>query len=193
MNPPRNILVVLGGISGSGKTFLTSLLAEKSGFAVIPSLTTRQPRAGEGGSIDRHFCTLSQFEQLQNENRILCGRHFFGNWYGLDVTMVDAAAARGDAVVQLTYKSVDKFRARYPAAKTIYIESSSLHLTREAVKARRLAADETVMRLQEIDDEIAFIERDRHGAAPRFDAYFLNERTAESEAAFIAAIDSLRR
>ena len=193
MNPPRNILVVLGGISGSGKTFLTSLLAEKSGFAVIPSLTTRRPRAGEGGSIDRHFCTLSQFEQLQNENRILCGRHFFGNWYGLDVTMVDAAAARGDAVVQLTYKSVDKFRARYPAAKTIYIEPSSLHLTRETVKARRLAADETVMRLQEIDDEIAFIKRDRNGASPLFDAYFLNERTAKSEAAFIAAIDSLRR
>lgn len=186
------ILLVLVGISGSGKTFLTAALARERGFAVIPSLTTRAPREDEARSTDRRFCTRPEFDLLREQQRVICGRFFFGNWYGHDTAAIDAAHARGPAVLQLTYKSVDIFRERYPEANTVYILPPSLQAAKDTVVARNLQTEETAERLREIDDESAFIAEDRRKPAPLFNAYFENTYLPAATRGFLAVIDRLR-
>lgn len=187
------ILVVLAGISGSGKTFLTSALARDRGFAVIPSLTTRAPREGEVNSTDRRFCTRPEFDLLRERQRVICGRFFFGNWYGHDTDTIDAACTRGPAVLQLTYKSVGIFQERYPEAKAVYILPPSLQAAKDAVIARNLKQEETAERLREIDDESIFISEDRRKPTPMFNVYFENARSPATIRDFLGLIDQLRQ
>ncbi len=186
-----HLLVILAGISGSGKSFLTSALAQKRGFGIIPSLTTRQPRPGEGTALDRRFCSQQEFDHLQGRNQVICGRFFFGSWYGLDIECIDATRARGNAVVQLTYKSIEKLWGRYPDAKAVYVLAPSIQAAKDSVTSRGLAAEETAERLREIDDESAFVAADRQKAIPLFDAYFENTRAPNTSGDFIALIDRL--
>lgn len=189
---PR-LLVVLSGVSGSGKSHFTDILAKVRGFSVIPSLTTRQPRPGEAGSLDRRFCSIAEFERLKEKEVVICGRFFFGNWYGLDTTNIDDAIARGDAVLQLTYKSLLILKARYPLVRSVYILPPSVQIAKDAVSARNLSTQETAERIGEIEDESAFVAADRKSAQPIFDAYFHNLRSNGSQSDFLAVIDALRQ
>src|SRR4051812_32368941 len=100
MGSAPKILVVLAGVSGSGKSYFTSVLARERGFAIIPSVTTRAPRPGEINLFDRRFCAPRDFELLKEKQQVVCERFFFGNWYGLDTSTIDDASTRGDAVMQ---------------------------------------------------------------------------------------------
>lgn len=192
MGSAPRILVVLSGVSGSGKTYFTNLLASERRFAIIPSLTTREPRLGEVSSLDRRFCSPEGFELLKEKQQVICGRFFFGNWYGLETSNIDDVSARGDAVVQLTYKSLSILKARYPHAKSVYILPPSVETAKEAIIARNLGTEETAERIHEIEAESAFIYADRKKAQPLFDAYFHNTRSPSSPRDFLAAIDALR-
>jgi guanylate kinase len=123
---------------------------------------------------------------------VICGRFFFGNWYGLDALTIDDASARGDAVVQLTYKSLSILKARYPRARSVYVLPPSLETAKEAVIARNLSVEETAERIHEISGESAFISADRRKAQPLFDVYFHNTRSPNSQWDFLAAIEALR-
>jgi guanylate kinase len=192
MGSEPRILVVLAGVSGSGKTYFSNILARDRGFAIIPSLTTREPRPGEVNLLDRHFCSPRAFELLKEKQQVICGRFFFGSWYGLDRSTIDDARTHGDAVVQLTYKSLSILKARYPYAKSVYILPPSLETAKEAVISRNLNAEETAERIHEIEGESAFINEDRQKAQPLFDVYFRNTRSPSSQGDFLAAIDALR-
>lgn len=187
------ILVVLAGISGSGKSHLTNVLARERGFTVVPSLTTRQPRPEEASARDRRFCSLEEFNGLREKQRVLCGRFFFGHWYGLDTAIIDGAIAQGDAVVQLTYKSLLILKARYPHAKSVYIAPPTLETATQAVIARNLTAEETAERVREIEAETSWIAADRATTKPLFDVYFQNTRSPNSVGDFFKTIDALRR
>jgi len=75
------LILVLSGLSGSGKSYLTDHLIGVQGFIHVPPLTTRAPRPGEKHMVDCVFCSEEEFHALQSANQLLCVNQMFGNWY----------------------------------------------------------------------------------------------------------------
>lgn len=80
----RKYIYLLVGRSGSGKSTVADILAEKHGWKVLQSYTTRKPRfPGETGHT---FVTKEEFDVLQNK----CAYTMFsGNEYCATDDMVD--------------------------------------------------------------------------------------------------------
>jgi guanylate kinase len=57
------MIIVLLGASGSGKSTIENILAEKFGYQKIVSCTTRPQRIGEHNGKDYHFITNEKFEE----------------------------------------------------------------------------------------------------------------------------------
>ena len=86
---PRVLILV--GISGTGKTTLTRDLMEKDHYGVVPGLFTRDYRADELKAENRRISD-SEFDQLSRKNRLLWDIHAgYGTRYGIDTADIDLA------------------------------------------------------------------------------------------------------
>ena len=75
------MIVVLSGVSGSGKTTMASLL-EKKGYNRSVSYTTRLMRPNEFDKVDYHFISEEEFERKIEANFFVEYVKLFGNYYG---------------------------------------------------------------------------------------------------------------
>jgi guanylate kinase len=64
MDKLKNLYCIVGE-SGSGKTTIVDKLAEKFGYTVLKSFTTRAPR--NEGDTDHTFISLEEYDNLQNK------------------------------------------------------------------------------------------------------------------------------
>lgn len=184
--------LVLSGVSGCGKSYLTALLMQERGYAIIPSLTTRHPRSGES-AIDRKFCSIEEFEKARREDRLLCARFFFGNWYAHDTQLIDRTIAGGPAVAQLSYKSLRTLRQRYPKVRIVYISPCPLERALDSILARKLSREEANERITEVHHEIDAAAKERPKPERCFESWFDNDFSTESANAFLSLVDRLMK
>lgn len=184
-------LLVLSGVSGSGKSHFTDLLSRERGYSVVPSLTTRAPREEEVTG-DRRFCSLDDFERLRDDGRLLCTRFFFGNWYALDKCDIERALSTGRAVAQLTYKSLSYLKSSYPGAVCIYVQPHPVEQSTAAVRSRGLGEAEMAERINEIAEEMKFVAANKNVPEAGYTAWYDNHFFSGSDKAFLALVDRLR-
>ena len=114
-----NVIVLLMGQSGSGKTAVSKYLGKKYGWRDIPSYTTREPRyPGEQGHI---FISREEFSRIDPKS--MAGyTEFAGNLYCATCTQVDKAD-----IYVIDPKGVLFFKKQYHGIKkplVIYIQSN---------------------------------------------------------------------
>lgn len=98
--PPRSgLLVVVSGPSGSGKSTICRRLAERNGYALSVSATTRPPRPGEREGVDYLFLSREEFLRRAGEGQFLEYSEHFGNLYGTPRAPVEEGLARGKVVL----------------------------------------------------------------------------------------------
>ncbi len=76
----NNSLLILVGPSGSGKSTLARYLAEKHGFKVVPSVTTRPHRKDDDSSM--LFVTPNEFRRLIDAKAFAEWEQFNDHYYG---------------------------------------------------------------------------------------------------------------
>ena len=78
----ENSLLVIGGVTASGKTYLAELLAGSfpEYFEKLTQVTTREKRIGEGEGYD--FINDIIYDKLVAENRLFAKTEFYGKKYG---------------------------------------------------------------------------------------------------------------
>jgi len=82
-------ILVIGGLSGSGKTFLKNSLIKKypNIFSDILQFTTREMRIEEKDQPNYIHCNAEQFKKIKG---ILVGKTYFhNNWYGSYINFTD--------------------------------------------------------------------------------------------------------
>lgn len=99
--PPlvRPLLVVISGPSGSGKTTVAKRLAEKNGYVLSVSATTRLPRPDECDGRDYRFLAREEFETRVGRGEFLEHSEHFGHFYGTPRGPVEQALRQGKVVV----------------------------------------------------------------------------------------------
>ena len=78
-----NIVILLVGKSGSGKTTIADMLAEKYNLSVLKSYTTRLPRVNDDSHI---FVSIEEFNKLENK---IAYTEFNGNYYCATADQLD--------------------------------------------------------------------------------------------------------
>ena len=123
-NPTREpLLVVLSGPSGAGKDAVLAKL-KKSGqpFESIVTVTTRPRRPKERDSIDYHFISVKEFQELIGHEELLEWANVYGNWYGVPRKPVKQALDRGqDIIVKVDVQGAATIKKAMPQAVLIFL------------------------------------------------------------------------
>ena len=93
------IIVILSSPSGTGKTTLVKILAEKKNFFISISHTTRKPRSNETHSEDYFFVNQEEFQLLIKKNEFLEYAKVFNNFYGTTKTPIISNLQKGKNII----------------------------------------------------------------------------------------------
>ena len=88
-NKNKNVLIIIAGGSGTGKTTVENLLAQDPSIIKLVSTTTRSPREGEEHGKDYYFISKEEFETELEKGRFLEHVIYDGNYYGIHGKVVD--------------------------------------------------------------------------------------------------------
>lgn len=91
-----NLLIVLYGVSGSGKSTIENVLASLPGYEKLVSHTTRAPRPGEVEGVDYYF-NSPKFDELSalEKSRLIEHTHYRDNDYYLTEGFLDKPKVGG--------------------------------------------------------------------------------------------------
>jgi guanylate kinase len=144
----QGLLFVLSAPSGTGKdTVINTLKQQGMDFYVVPSTTTRSPRAGESEGNPYHFVSLETFEQLVSQNELLEYANVHGNWYGQPRKLIRANLSAGrDVLLKIDVKGAATIRNKVPDAIFIFLIPGSLEELTHRLKGRQTETKEELQR-----------------------------------------------
>lgn len=110
----KNLLVVMSGPSGVGKTSIRDGLLKACGNMVVSvSCTTREPRGSEVNGKDYCFLVAPEFEARVKRGELLEHAVVHGNSYGTPRDMVEKALSSGkDVLLVIDVQGAEQVRAR---------------------------------------------------------------------------------
>lgn len=152
-------IITFTGVSGSGKSYLKRYLLEnKSGFALLTSITTRQSR---GQKEEREIVSEKQFEKLLAEKKIFFPNKLFsGCMYAYKKEDLNLLEKGINLICDITYNCIEEFKKEVGPENviTVYIKPTKINRTIYAVKKRNLPKKEEIERINQIKDEISKFE-----------------------------------
>ena len=160
----RNVLLIVSGPAGSGKTTLCARLLEKFSESLqrVITSTSRQPREGEVEGRDYLFFAPREFQAMVNRGEFYewarVHDHFYGTLkqeirekLGRGADLLMNIDVQGAATMRLAAKSDDTLRDRIT---TIFIQPRSIDQIRERLLLRGEDPESIDRRLQTAKDEM---------------------------------------
>jgi len=154
----QGLLFVLSAPSGTGKdTVINTLKQQGMDFYVVPSVTTRAPRAGESEGNPYHFVNQETFERLVSQNELLEYANVHGNWYGQPRKPIrDNLFAGRDVLLKIDVKGAATIRSKVPEAIFIFLIPGSIEeLTQRLTERHTETEEELHRRLADARKELA--------------------------------------
>lgn len=164
--------IVFSGPSGTGKsTLLKKLFAahpDLFGFSV--SHTTRKPRAGEQDGVHYHFTTVSEFEDLIQQDGFEEHAKFGGNYYGSSRAAVQAvadgqgktidgapAAGKRICVFDIEMEGVKQLKRSRLNPRICFIQPPDVETLEKRLRGRGTDSEESIQkRLAQAKNEIEY-------------------------------------
>jgi len=153
------LAVVISGPSGVGKTTIWRTLAERYGYELSISATTRAPRAGEKGGVDYRFVTREQFQEAVRRGEFLEHSEHFGNLYGTPKEPVEAALRNGRVILlQIDVNGARQIMRRLSGTQRycIFLQAPDLSEQERRLRGRHSDSEASMRaRLQRAEMEMA--------------------------------------
>jgi guanylate kinase len=155
--PPQPLLIVLSGLSGSGKDTILNAL-RKSGFPFYFSVsaTTRAPRPGEREGIDYSFVSKKKFQQMIDNNEMLEWANVYGNFYGRPKEPIRRALQSGeDVIVRIDVQGAVTYKKMLPGTVAIFMATPTIADLEKRLKNRNTeSTKELELRLDTAEKEL---------------------------------------
>ncbi|MBI4615675.1 MAG: guanylate kinase [Planctomycetes bacterium] len=136
--PSANLLVVLSGPAGVGKTSVRDLLLQDSRFVFSVSATTRPPRPAEREGVDYHFLSESDFESRVRRGEFLEHAVVHGNRYGtLKQEVMEALERGGVPLLDVDVQGAASIRSLGWPAIYVFIRPPCFEELERRIKGRK--------------------------------------------------------
>ncbi len=177
--PGKQMIVVLSGASGSGKTSLAVRLKEMvSGIEKTISYTTRAPRADERDGVSYHFVDEGEFRARVKRKAFAEWAEVHGNLYGTSAEQIDGWFGAGlDVVCDIDVQGGEALRKLYGEQSVlVFILPPSWEVLEKRLRGRQTDSEETIARRLERA-------REEHAKAHVYDYLVVNDDFAAAAAA----------
>lgn len=171
-------LLLIIGVSGSGKSTIAKKLCEKYSFQEIASHTTRDKRKGEksqfdvseGERPDYIFVSKADFQEMVNKGEFIENIEFGGNFYGVHKSRILTGSRIALVVEPEGAKQISKF---YENDKTVNLTKIYLDISLETQTKRMLDRGDTQ---EMIDKRLSFDDIRERASEINFDLVFNTEK-----------------
>lgn len=121
MNVSNKNLIIVVGLSGSGKTSVMEEVSKTKHILKIPTCTSRSPRCGEVDGFDYFFKNTSFFE---NNPNIIAKNLYGGNYYGIDTRILHEKLEQDDCYIVVDQTGFYELKKVFPQAFSILINTN---------------------------------------------------------------------
>ncbi len=138
MTNERGTLIVFTGPSGVGKgTVLNEFKALGNKYFCSISAATRLPRPGEVNGVNYHFMSVSDFETMILENKLLEYAKYVDNYYGTPSEPVYKNLENGvDVILEIETDGAMQIRNKCPEAVLVFVAPPSVEELRRRLCGR---------------------------------------------------------
>ena len=142
----KGILAVVSGFSGSGKSTVTKMLAERyPQYALSVSATTRSPREGEQEGVDYFFKTEEEFVRMVEEDAFLEFAYYVDHGYGTPAAFVEEQRNAGkDVLLEIEIQGALKVKKRCPDAVLVFVTPPTAEELVQRLTLRGTETDEVI-------------------------------------------------
>ena len=182
------MIVILSGVTGSGKSFLKKEIMKKLNFKNIVIVTTRKKRKNEIDGIDKHFVTNEEFEILRDSKKISVPFEFLGNNYAY---YTEDLLSNEDSITELHYNTIDDFKKVAKNVVSIYIKPKDIEMAKVQLRKRLLPKVVEKFRLKEIKEQVINFEENKE-LKNKFDYIISNDYTTASVDSIIELINNIQ-
>jgi guanylate kinase len=178
-------LYIISGPSGTGKgTLVQELLSRVPDIWVSVSATTRPPRPGEIEGVHYFFKSVSEFDELIENDGLLEWAEVHGNRYGTPIAAVRDMMDKGAQVLLEIYPQVAmQVLARIPESRLVFIKPPSFEELRRRLEGRGSETPEQIeLRLRTAEIEMKF--------EGKYDVVVNNDDVHRATNEIVAFIDS---
>jgi len=158
--PRSGLLIVISGPSGSGKTSVIKVLCESDPrLALSISATTRSPRQNEIDGVNYHFLSVSEFEDLIQQDGFLEWAKYGEHYYGTLKSEVESPMAEGkDLILEIDVQGAMQLKELDFRSIFIFILPPSSAILEKRLCGRKTESDQELQqRLQAARSEVASI------------------------------------
>jgi len=150
------LAVVISGPSGIGKSTVCRALAERYGYSVSVSATTRAPRADETDGVEYRFMDRKSFLEEVERGRFLEHSEHFDNLYGTPAAPVKEALAAGKTILlEIDVNGARQVKESVPQAFLIFLIAPTSEEMERRLRERHTDSEASIRtRLQRADMEI---------------------------------------
>lgn len=182
-----NKLIIISGMSGSGKTFLISkALQAIDRLDIVTAVTTRKARENEKGLVSaKKSITEREFFNLKADGKLCCINNLYGDFYAFNQEEIEYKLR--DKTVILEYKAsmISDVKVMYDNSFALYIYADLKQIEQKMCRRK-----DDIRRIKEDS-----LERDYILGNPltvsRIDKLFENKYDNESEERFIQCINNI--
>nr|WP_145729400.1 guanylate kinase [Nitrospirillum amazonense] len=155
----RGLMLVLSSPSGAGKTTIARrLLEQDQELTMSVSATTRAKRPGEVAGVDYHFTSLTEFDLMVNQGKLLEYAKVFDNYYGTPREPVEQALASGrDVLFDIDWQGTQqlKEKARDDLVSIFILPPSARELERRLTSRAQDSQAEIAKRMSKASNEMS--------------------------------------
>lgn len=152
------MVITLSGVTGSGKSFFKKEIQKRLGLQNQIIYTTRPIRNGEKNGIDKFFVTDEEFDELENEKKIVVTFEFLGYRYGYETKQIKS---ENNTIIELHYKIIYKLKEETDKVFSIYIIPKDIEIAKQNLKDRNLNKEQEILRLLEIEEQAKEFEKNK--------------------------------
>ena len=177
--PGKEMIVVLSGASGSGKTSLAQRLKEMvPGIEKTISYTTRTPRADERDGVSYHFVDETEFQARIKRKAFVEWARVHGNLYGTSSEQITGWLNAGlDVVCDIDVQGGKAIRKLYGEQSVlVFILPPSWEILEKRLRGRGTEGDDVIRRRLERA-------REEHASAHLYDYLVVNDDFSTAAAA----------
>ncbi|HET9282446.1 MAG TPA: GNAT family N-acetyltransferase [Candidatus Angelobacter sp.] len=148
------MLLIISGPSGVGKSRLLDLAERAFGFRRVVPLTTRSSRIGENPGHDYQFVSKEQFCQLISDGRLTAWDFVLGNYYGYGKDLAESVKSGENIVIQALSRMALRIAATYSDVLLVSLRPNSDQILQARLTERSYTSSELALRKAHWQEEI---------------------------------------